>query len=80
MSWLSLGRSFSSWLVGPPLGIAGARGVGQLLQNLLVQIGRTDPVTLSTIVLVLAGVAVFACLVPARRAARLDPMVALRVE
>ncbi|HIE92965.1 MAG TPA: hypothetical protein EYQ83_08910 [Acidobacteria bacterium] len=60
--------------------MAGAFGVGQLLQSLLVQTSPTDPMTLLSIVALLLSVAVTACLWPARRAARLDPMMALRHE
>ena len=80
MSWLVLRRSFAQLAVGVPIGVLGASAVGRLLQGLLVQQSSTDPVTLGTIVVVLVGVAVVACLLPARRAARLDPMVALRIE
>ena len=46
----------------------------------MVQTSATDPLLLGTIVLVLAVVAVVACIIPAQRAARLDPMVAFRVD
>ena len=80
MSWLSLRRSLRYLAIGLPVGILGALGVGQLLQSILVQISSTDPLTPAGIVLLLAVVSLVACLIPARRAARLDPMVALRVE
>jgi len=60
--------------------VAGAFGVGQLLQSVLVQTSPTDPMTLLSIVAVLLTVAVMACVWPARRAAGLDPMAALRHE
>ena len=66
--------------IGLLIGVAGALGVGQLLRSLLVQTSPTDPTTLVSIVALLMSVAVLACLWPARRAARLDPMVALRYE
>ena len=80
MSWLVLQRSLVQLAVGVPIGVLGASAVGRLLQSLLVQSNATDPLVLGTIVVVLVGVAVVACLLPARRAARLDPMVALRIE
>lgn len=51
-----------------------------ILQSLLVQTSPGDPVTLGAVALVMALVAILACLWPARRAARLDPVTALRVE
>ena len=65
---------------GLPIGMAGALGVGQVLQAFMVQTHPYDPVTLVMIVLVLVVVAVLACVQPARRAAALDPMTALRYE
>jgi putative ABC transport system permease protein len=78
--WLVLRRALIQLALGLPVGIAGAYGVGRLMQTFLVQTSAHDPVTLGAIVLILVGVAVFACVWPARRAARFDPMVALRYE
>ena len=78
--WLILRLAVRPLIIGLPLGVAGALGVGQLLQSVLFQTSPTDPTTLIAIVAVLLSVLVMACLVPARRAARLDPTVALRLE
>jgi putative ABC transport system permease protein len=78
--WLVLKRALVQLAVGLPIGLAGAYGVGKVLQSLLVQTSPSDPVILGSITAVLATVAVAACLWPARRAARLDPMLALRHE
>ena len=80
VSWLFLRRSFVQLAIGLTLGVAGALGVGQLFQNtqLLVQTSGRDPVTIGGIALLLALVAVAACLLPAKRATRLDPLIALR--
>ena len=80
VTWLVLRRALIQLAVGLPIGLAGAAGVGLLLQSLVVQTSPTDPLILATIVLVLVVVAVVACVIPAQRAARLDPMVAFRVE
>ena len=78
--WLVLKRALVQIAVGLPFGIAGAFGVGVVLQSLLVGTSPHDPVTLIAITIVLIVVAVAAAAVPARRAARLDPMIALRYE
>jgi predicted permease len=66
--------------IGLVIGVAGAFGVGRLLQALLVQTSPRDPLTLISIVALLTIVAAVACIVPARRATRLDPLRALRHE
>ena len=73
-------RALIQLAIGLPIGLLGAVFVGWALQSLVVQTSPIDPLTLGTIVAVLAVVAVVACVVPAQRAARLDPMVAFRVE
>jgi len=60
--------------------MAGALAVGRLLRSTLVQLEPTDPLTLASIVLVLVGVGVTACVWPARRATQIDPALALRYE
>jgi putative ABC transport system permease protein len=78
--WLFLRRGAVQLGIGLVIGIAGAFGVGTLLQALLVQTSPRDPFTLVSIVLLLTAVAVMACVVPARRATRVDPLRALRHE
>jgi predicted permease len=70
------------WVVAAGLGIGMllAFAVGELIRDFLVGIGPADALTYTTISLLLAAVAMVACLVPARRAVRVDPMVALRNE
>jgi ABC-type antimicrobial peptide transport system permease subunit len=78
--WLFLRRAVVQLGIGLTIGLAGAIGVGRLLQSFLVQTNERDPVTLISIVTLLIVVAVTACLWPARNATRLDPLVALRHE
>jgi len=66
--------------IGAAVGLALSAGVGKLLSSLLYRVDSFDPVVLSAAPVVLAAVSLVACYIPARRAARLDPMVALREE
>jgi predicted permease len=78
--WLVLRRSLLQLAIGVPVGMAGAFGVGRLLQSLLVQTSSRDPLTIALIALVMIVVSVAACFWPARKATRLDPVIALRYE
>ena len=78
--WLILRRAVVQLVIGLAIGIGGALGVGKLLESLLFQTGTRDPVTLTSIVVLLVFVSLTACFWPARRATRLDPVSALRYE
>ena len=80
VSWLILKRGLVQLTIGLGLGITGAWFASSALRTLVVQIPTRDPVTFITIVVVLAVVTIAACLIPARRATRLDPLSALRSE
>ena len=67
-------------MIGIALGSGCALGLTQLMGGLLYQVEPTDPPTFVAVGLGLLGVALAACAVPARRASRVDPMVALRQE
>ncbi|HEY6290775.1 MAG TPA: ABC transporter permease [Terriglobia bacterium] len=77
---LVIGQGFKLSLMGVGLGIAGALTLTRYLSSLLYGVKPTDPFTLVAVSLILVAVALLASYVPARRAARVDPMVALRHE
>jgi len=67
-------------LLGIVMGLLGAAAGARLMQGLLVGVKPVDPLTYGSLAGALAGVALLACLLPVRRAMRVDPMVALRYE
>ena len=80
VGWMVLRRGLAQLGLGLAIGIWGALTVGRLFESWLVDTPPADPATQASVAALLGGVAVVACLLPARRAARLDPMVALRHE
>jgi len=73
-------QGLCSVLIGTGIGVAGALAVTRFLQSMLFSVKPTDPVTLVAVSLLLVGVALLATYLPARRATKVDPMVALRYE
>ncbi len=73
-------RGMQLTLIGLAIGAAGALALTRLLASLLFGISPRDPVTLIGVAAVLSAVALLACYIPARRAAAVDPLVALRYE
>lgn len=76
--WLFVRQGAMKIAVGLVIGVAGAFGVGRLLSTMLVQTSPSDPLTLGGIAAILIVIGATACVIPARRACRLDPIVALR--
>jgi len=77
---LILGQGMKLVLIGIAVGIVAALGLTRVMRNLLYEVEATDPVTFLVGSLFLVVVAFFACWLPARRAAKIEPMVALRYE
>jgi len=77
---LIVGQGSRLAAIGIVLGVCGAFGLSRLMAGLLYGVSATDPLTYAALAAVLAAVAIGACAVPAHRAVRVDPAVALRAE
>jgi hypothetical protein len=79
-AWLVLKRGLWQLAIGLLLGLAGGLAVSRVLSGMLVDMQPSDPLTFAAVAVVLAAVSIAACWLPARRAARVDPAIALRAE
>jgi putative ABC transport system permease protein len=77
---LVLNRSMAAALMGVAAGLAASFGLTRFLTGMLFEVKPMDPLILGSSALILASVAFVACYLPARRATKVDPLVALRVE
>jgi putative ABC transport system permease protein len=77
---LVVGQGFKLVLAGMVVGLAGALALTRILASLLFGVRPTDPILFGAVALLLVGVSLLACYIPARRASKIDPMAALRCE
>jgi putative ABC transport system permease protein len=77
---LIFGQGLLLLALGTVVGLGGAFGLTRLMRTLLFEMTSTDPLTYVAVVVLLTIVALLACYIPARRATKVDPLVALRYE
>ena len=77
---LVIGHGLRLTIIGVVLGLAASFALTRFLRSMLLGVTSTDALTFSSVAILLCAVALFACFIPARRAMRVDPNVALRYE
>jgi len=77
---LVLSRGLILTIAGLAIGISGSLALTRLMASLLYGVTARDPMTMTLVATLLASVALLACYIPAERAARIDPLLALRAE
>jgi putative ABC transport system permease protein len=75
-----VGQGIRLTLIGVAIGVAAALGLTRVIESLLFNVSATDPATFVSITLLLVIVALIASYIPARRATKVDPLIALRSE
>jgi ABC-type antimicrobial peptide transport system permease subunit len=75
-----VGQGLGLTALGLAFGLAGAAVLTRLMKSLLYGVAPTDPITYAGVAVVLVGIAAIASYLPARRATRVDPMIALRAD